>query len=284
MKQQDCTIPKSVAVVGCGWFGFALAKHLVQEGYRLTGCKRRIDELSLLTEAGIAGFQLQLGDDADVKPDGQALTGLLQTDFLIVNIPPRLSRGNRAYLEELQQLISLTRGWSYQGIVFISTTGVYPNQDKIMTELDALAHSPASQVLLEAEALFCAQKNSCIVRFAGLVGPKRHPGRFMAEKTDIPGANMAVNLIHLSDCVRAVSTILAANCHGVTIAPIYNLCAPEHPTKAEFYQAAALSLGLVPPVFNQQTMASKIIAGDAIVRDLGFQYQFESPFNMLAAC
>ncbi|MCL1090443.1 SDR family NAD(P)-dependent oxidoreductase [Shewanella profunda] len=278
------TPQKSVAVVGCGWFGFALATHLVQEGYRVTGCKRSIDELSSLIDVGIEAFPLQLGEGAEIKPDAKALAALFQTDFLVVNIPPRLTRGNSAYFDELQQLLSLTQGWQYQCIVFISTTGVYPTQDKLMTEADALAESSDSQLLLDAEALFRAQANSCILRFAGLVGPKRHPGRFLAGKLDVSGANVAVNLVHLSDCVQAVSAILAASQNGISIAPIYNLCAPQHPTKAEFYPVAAQSLGLVPPIFNQQVMPSKVILGDAIISDLGFSYQYASPLDMLSAC
>ncbi|MDT3337821.1 SDR family NAD(P)-dependent oxidoreductase [Shewanella sp. SP1S1-7] len=284
VKAENGAVKSSVALVGCGWFGFALAKQLVQEGYRVTGCKRSADELSILTEVGIEAYPLQLGSEASSAPDAQALSGLLQTDYLVVNIPPRLKRGNAAYLEELQQLIALTQGWEYQRIVFISTTGVYPAQDKVMTEADALAESSDSQVLLDAEALFQARPHSCIVRFAGLVGPKRHPGRFLAGKTDVSGANVAVNLVHLSDCVSAVSRILAATGIGLAVAPIYNLCAPMHPTKAEFYQAAAESLGLVAPEFNQQSMPSKVIQADAIVTDLGFQYQYASPLDMLAAC
>ncbi|MDH0448202.1 MULTISPECIES: SDR family oxidoreductase [unclassified Shewanella] len=275
---------KSVAVVGCGWFGFALAKHLVQAGYRVTGAKRRTEELAPLSEAGIHGFQLQLGDDADVLPDAQALKDFFQTDFLVVNIPPRLKHGNTAYLQELQQLIALTQGWHYQGIVFISTTGVYPSLDQSMTEADAQAESASSQVLLDAEDLFARQPNSCIVRFAGLVGPKRHPGRFFAGKTDVAGGNVAVNLVHLQDCVAAVSLIIDAKAKGEKVAAVYNLCAPEHPSRSEFYVAAAESLGLAAPQFNGQLQPSKIILGDAIVRELGFEYQFASPLAMLVAC
>ncbi|WP_413484354.1 SDR family oxidoreductase [Shewanella baltica] len=284
VKAENGAVKSSVALVGCGWFGFALAKQLVHEGYRVTGCKRSAEELSALTEVGIEAYPLQLGSEAPSAPDAQALSGLFQTDYLVVNIPPRLKRGNAAYLEELQQLIALTQGWKYQQIVFISTTGVYPAKDKVMTEADALAESSDSQVLLDAEALFQALPHACIVRFAGLVGPKRHPGRFLAGKTDVSGANVAVNLVHLSDCVCAVSRILAATGSGLSVAPIYNLCAPTHPTKAEFYQAAAESLGLVAPEFNQQSMPSKVIQGDAIVTDLGFRYQYASPLDMLAAC
>lgn len=282
--EQTVLQQKSVAVVGCGWFGVALAKHLVQAGYRVTGAKRYMEELGPLTEVGIQGFQLQLGAEAEVLADPQSLQGLFQTDFLVVNIPPRLKHGNTAYIQELQQLIALTQGWHYQGIVFISTTGVYPSLDKSMTEADAQAESASSQVLLDAEALFARQPNSCIVRFAGLVGPKRHPGRFFAGKTDVAGGNVAVNLVHLQDCVAAVSLIIAAKAKGEKVAAVYNLCAPEHPSRSEFYVAAAESLGLAAPQFNGQLQPSKVILGDAIVRELGFEYQFASPLEMLAAC
>lgn len=275
---------KSVAVVGCGWLGFALAKQLVQAGYRVTGTKRQCEDLPALTQSGIGAFQLQLGVEAEIVPDAQLLQALFQTDFLVVNIPPRLKHGNTVYLEELQQLIELTQGWQYQGIVFISSTGVYPSLDKSMTEADALADSPSAQVLLDAEALFAHQSNTCIVRFAGLVGPKRHPGRFFAGKTDVAGGNVAVNLVHLQDCVDAVRGIIEAKVRGEKLAPIYNLCASEHPNRRDFYTAAAESLGLTAPQFNAQTQPSKVILGDAIVRELGFHYRFSSPFAMLAAC
>lgn len=271
---------KSVAVIACGWFGLALAKQLVDEGYRVTGCKRSEADLPALTQAGIEAYPLALDGAAIDSASVLSSAGLLQTDYLVVNIPPRLKRGNTAYLDELTQLIALTQGWQYQRIIFVSTTGVYPARDACMQEHDAEAESVTAQILLDAEALFHALPNSCVVRFAGLVGPKRHPGRFFAGKTQVAGANVAVNLVHLSDCVSGVATILAAE----RAAPVYNLCAPEHPTKADFYVAAAIDLGLVPPEFNHEILPSKVIDGSLISRELGFQYQFSNPLQMLAAC
>jgi hypothetical protein len=37
-------------------------------------------------------------------------------------------------------------------------------------------------------------------------------------------------------------------------------------------------------MFNQLTMPSKVIIGEAIMADLGFSYQYASPLAMLAAC
>ncbi|MGL5359695.1 MAG: SDR family NAD(P)-dependent oxidoreductase [Shewanella sp.] len=292
------TCVKSVAVVGCGWFGLPLAQALRQEGFRVTGSKRHQEELGSLSELGIEAFALNLMPQPHAElcaqpsdgqtQDPQSVMPLLQTDYLVVNIPPRLPRGPQAYLQELRQLQRLTQGWQYQGIVFISSTGVYPAKDQakdnIVAESDSLAKTPENEVLLAAEALFAEKAPCCIVRFAGLVGPKRHPGRFLAGKTDVSGANVAVNLVHLSDCVRAVTMILLAKSRGEALAPIYNLCAPIHPSKGEFYRAAAQSLGLVPPVFNQQSLPNKVVIAEAIVADLGFVYQYPSPLEMLAAC
>ncbi|MCH1930676.1 SDR family NAD(P)-dependent oxidoreductase [Shewanella sp. A25] len=283
MEQMQVT-KKSVAVVGCGWFGFALAKHLVEKGFRVTGAKQQLESLTALRDVGIEAYQLQLGEGAEVVPDPAQVAGLLETDFLVVNIPPRLKQGNSNYLNELKQLLTLTQNRQYQCIVFISTTGVYPTESKTMTEADARAESQSAQILLDAEALFDGKPETCVVRFAGLVGPKRHPGRFFAGKTDVSGGTAAVNLVHLEDCVVAVTQIIEAKVQGIPVAAIYNVCAPQHPTRAEFYTAAAEDLGLIAPTFNQVEMPSKIISSEALQTDLHFRYRFASPLEMLAAC
>ena len=137
-----------------------------------------------------------------------------------------------------------------------------------------------SDILLQAEALFRTYSNSCVVRFSGLVGPKRHPGRFFAGKKDVDGANVVVNLVHLDDCVAAVSAILLAE----KCADTYNLAASEHPTREAFYTEATANLGFDAPTFSTVTQPSKVINGEAICTDLGFRYLYSDPFKMLDAC
>lgn len=65
-----------------------------------------------------------------------------------------------------------------------------------------------------------------ILRLAGLVGHRRHPGRFFAGKT-APDGQHGVNLVHLEDVVGAITLLLQAPKGG----HIYNICAPAHPAR-----------------------------------------------------
>ncbi|MCG9714571.1 SDR family oxidoreductase [Shewanella insulae] len=279
----------SVAVVGCGWFGLPLAKALVSQGLKVTGSKRSPQEAEALSADGIDGFALdleQLSDsDTLCNKDCEAITRGLECDAIVINIPPGLRRGDNGYLDRLKRLKALMGSHSYQRIIFISTSGVYPaggdSSGSGCVESDAKAHSPASETLLAAEALF-SNNNSVVVRFAGLIGPKRHPGRFLAGREGVPGGNLAVNLVHLDDCVAAVISLLKAE---GPLSPVYNLCAPRHPTKAEFYQRAATQLGLTPPSFIEDPLEQdKRVDGGLISRELNYRYKFTDPLAMLSHC
>ncbi|NMH66124.1 SDR family oxidoreductase [Shewanella salipaludis] len=279
---------KRITIVGCGWFGLPLAKALIAQGYEVSGTKRCAQDLPGLARAGIAAYALDL-DAPQVPGNPEPLAGLFDSDFLLINVPPRLKQGHEEYLNRLRRLKALIGDRQYRRLIFISSTGVYPAQapgvePRELTEADASAHSPQSETLLAAEALFGAEPNACVLRFAGLVGPKRHPGRFLAGKKDLPGANVAVNLLHLEDGIRAVSLLLQRTQSRGPIAPVYNLCAPGHPLKGEFYRQAALSLELEPPEFNAGSAPDKRIWGNKICAELGFEYLHGDPYAMLDAC
>ncbi|QYK11563.1 SDR family oxidoreductase [Shewanella rhizosphaerae] len=292
----------SVAVVGCGWFGLPLAKALLSQGLKVTGSKRSPQEAEALSADGITGFALDLEaleSEGLSSQTREAITQGLACDAIVINIPPGLRRGDNGYLDRLKRLKALMGTHEYQRIIFISTSGVYPagggcfsseSAESGCVESDAKVHSPASETLLAAEALFSGansavgeSNNNCVVvRFAGLIGPKRHPGRFLAGREDVPGGNLAVNMVHLDDCIGAVTSLLKAE---GPLSPAYNLCAPQHPTKAEFYQQAATQLGLTPPSFIEGDLAEdKRVDGGLITRELNYRYKFTDPLAMLAHC
>jgi nucleoside-diphosphate-sugar epimerase len=279
---------KQIGIIGCGWFGLPLALALKQEGHKVIGTKRSIEGCQQLASLGITAYPLELNDDAFANNAFvNNISALLECQVLVVNIPPGLrqkaGKAESRYLELLSNLVGLIGPRRYQKLVFISTTGVYPSRDNAelpLSEADAVAHNESSEVLLNAEALFASMDNSCILRFAGLVGPNRHPGRFFAGKAGISGANVAINLVHLDDCIDAVIKVINAD----KTAPIYNIVAPIHPNRGEFYPLATAHLGLVAPVFNQDVMPTKVISGALICQQLGFVYQYPDPLKMLYAC
>ncbi|WP_394130943.1 SDR family oxidoreductase [Shewanella maritima] len=267
---------KSITLIGCGWFGFPFAKAMVAAGYQVHANKRDSVEADNLQQWGIHGFQLDL---ADVYTDASLETHL-DTDILVINIPPGLRRGENQYLYNLNALKALIGHRQYQKVVFVSTTGVYPSLNQIMTEQDAAVYNDSSDILLQAEAMFSGFESSCIVRFAGLVGPKRHPGRFFAGREDVSGGNVAVNLVHLDDCIAAIKCIVESESCSDT----YNLCASLHPRRDDFYSKACQHLNMPLPQFNGDEQDSKAIDGQLICRELGYQYRYDDPIKMLDAC
>ncbi|WP_445945285.1 SDR family oxidoreductase [Shewanella sp.] len=282
---------KQIGIIGCGWFGLPLAQAFIKQGHQVIGSKRSLEGCKQLASLGVTAYPLDLNQDSFADE----INGVLDCEFLVINIPPGLrkkaGKPESRYLEQLQKLLTLIGPRHYQKLVFISTTGVYPAKmdcSEPLSEADAAPHSDSSETLLKAEALFAQITNSCIVRFAGLVGPNRHPGRFLAGKASLSGANVAVNLVHLDDCIAAVMQIINAehranNCVNSTT-EIYNVVAPIHPKKGEFYAFASAHLGLAAPEFNQQLMPTKVISGALLCQQFGFVYQYPDPFKMLYAC
>ncbi|MDQ6580336.1 MAG: SDR family NAD(P)-dependent oxidoreductase, partial [Haemophilus sp.] len=90
--------------------------------------------------------------------------------------------------------------------------------------------------------------------------------------------NSPVNLVHLEDCIQAITALLM-NPNGLRT---YHLCAPIHPTRAEYYTKAAVFYDLSIPQFEcSDSDPKRIIMADKICRDLGFAYRYPNPDDML---
>ncbi|WP_052678885.1 NAD-dependent epimerase/dehydratase family protein [Shewanella algae] len=272
---------KHIAVWGCGWFGLPLAKELLARGVKVCGSKRTEEGADLLRKEGMDAVTLNLAEPAPLPslPDG--------CDALVLNIPPGLRRGANDYLSSLERLLPVIAASSIKRLLFISSSGVYPQSQGVVTEatsVDAPADSYSGTLAMAEQKILALANESLkvtVIRFAGLVGPGRHPGRFLAGKTGLPGANAVVNLVHLDDCINACLQLLtAANPAGT----IYNLCAPCHPTRQEFYPLAAKALGLASPEFATESETGKWVDGSLICRELDFEYSYPEADSLIAAC
>ena len=65
------------------------------------------------------------------------------------------------------------------------------------------------------------------------------------------GGSQGVNLVHQDDVIAAIQLLLKLPKGG----HVYNLCAPRHPAKREFYPALAEQLHLEPPQFADEAGA-----------------------------
>ncbi|ARJ43149.1 NAD(P)-dependent oxidoreductase [Pantoea alhagi] len=270
---------KKVAIVGLGWLGMPLATALTARGWQVSGSKTTPDGVEAARMCGIACCELRL--TPELACDADELEALLSVDALVVTLPAsRTAEGGENYQRAVQNLVDSALAFNVPRIIFTSSTSVYGNGTGVMKE-----HSPLQPVTVAGKTLAELENwlhdlpgtSVDILRLAGLVGPQRHPGRFLAGKTDVPDGELGVNLVHLDDVVAAITLLLQTPKGG----HIYNLSAPAHPAREQFYRAAAQQLGLTPPTFaaagNKQ---GKIVDGSKICDELGFEYRYPNPATM----
>ncbi len=254
---------KKISILGCGWLGLPLAKKLVAKGWQVKGSTTTAEKLELLEETGIDPFLIDVETGKE-----QYNPHFFDSDFLMLNIPPGHKKKPNFYLSKMQSLLPYIEASSIQKVIFISSTSVYVDVCREVTEAD---EPDKSTELLQAEMLFLSAKNwdTTVVRFGGLFGPDRHPGRFFRDKNSIPNGLSPVNLIHLQDCLGLIEAVLDQPKTG-----IYNAVAPSHPTKKEFYSKAIAKMGLATPEFLAEKTDWKIINAEKVTADFGYRFQY----------
>ncbi|EXU75195.1 SDR family oxidoreductase [Erwinia mallotivora] len=270
---------KRVAIVGLGWLGMPLAMSLMARGWQVAGTKTTADGVEAARMCGVESYCLRLTPELICEAD--ELEALLKADALVITLPAsRTAQGGEAYLLAVQQIVDSALAYGIPRIIFTSSTSVYGNGG-VMKESSPLEPvTAAGKTLKELETWLHQLPGTSvdILRLSGLVGPGRHPGRFLAGKTDLTEGSHGVNLVHLDDVTEAVTLLLQTPKGG----HVYNLSAAEHPARNQFYPAVARQLGLAAPTFvaEEQTSRGKIIDGSKICRELGFEYQHPDPARM----
>ena len=257
---------RSVAIVGLGWLGLPLARHLKNLGWEVKGTKRTHDGVEQMRLMRLEAYHLELTPEINADPDD--VSALLNVDSLIINIPPsQYFFDLNQYVEGVQNLVNeaLLQGVSH--IIFISSVSVFPDISANFDEsVTPQPDSDIGRALVEIEnGLAQMQDIDCdIIRFAG--------------KQDLKCGHSPVNLVHLDDCARAIQLLLETP-GGYRL---YHLAAPMHPTREAYYQYAAEKYGLEPPHFiNSEQDPQRIIMAEKICHELEFVYQYPDPNFML---
>lgn len=260
---------KTISILGCGWFGFAFAKKLVEQGYEVKGSTTSPEKLSLLSDEKIKPYLINFSP-TEVIAD----TDFFEADALFICIPPkRNSTELNSYPQKIKAIITAAKNKSNQ-VIMISSTSVYSDENLIVNEgSETHPDTDSGKVVLAAEQILKSLNpaNFTIIRFAGLIGPGRNPGRFFAGKTNVPNGLAPVNLIHQTDAVGIAVKIIQEQ----AFRRIYNACSPHHPTKKEFYTAAANVSGLIEPIFLEEKTGWKIVESLNVPEFLKYNFQVE---------
>lgn len=244
---------KDVSILGCGWLGFPLAKHLLKEGFDVKGSTTSIEKVSRLEENGIKA------DVIDISSEETNFKGFLNVDTLVVAITSKDIDAFKNLVKEIEES-------RIKNVLFVSSTSVYPSLNREVYEEDADENSPLGMI----EKVFqnSTKFATTVIRFAGLLGYDRHPGNWFSNRK-IPYPKGFVNMIHQDDCIAIITGIIKKNIWGET----FNACVDHHPTREAFYINARLSIKKEPPIFDDSlALKYKVINSDKLTQKLNYQF------------
>lgn len=267
-------LPK-IGIIGCGWLGKALASHLSANGYALKVTTRtKLKQQALLDE----GFDTCLLS----TDDGIESSNLIfDQDILVIAITPGFKRGYTDYALNIANLVQCAENKQVKKIVLISSTGIYQGLEGEVDENTSLNLSQhKSKILFEAEqSVVNFSGSGKVLRLSGLVSENRKPGKFLAGKKALAGANAAVNLIHRSDCIGLLQAIIEQEVSHKIFIGVSN----THCSKSDFYSQAARHLGLVAPEFDltKADESNRKVLGENTRNWLNYAYQKDDLLHWL---
>lgn len=246
---------QKISILGCGWLGMPLALDLIEKGHIIYGSTTSPGKLHELEIKGIRPFLI------DISNKNIDISNFLLSDILVIAITSKS-------IESFKNLISKIEQSELRKVLFISSTSVYPNTNGIVTEETETNNSPLSDI----EKLFISNSSfeSTIIRFGGLFGYNRKPGRFFKHTKTVDNPEGYVNLIHQNDSIQIIEKVILKN----TWNKVLNACCDDHPTRRDFYTKEFKKLGGVNISFNEQSDTSYKIVSNQKMKDL-LNYKFE---------
>jgi len=261
---------KRISILGSGWLGLPLAVELKQLGHPIKASSRSEARLSQVEQANLSAYVYDIeANQNDVS--------FLQADILIINITSK-------NIDAFKNLITKVETSPIKEILFVSSTSVYQDSldqnAKAITESDqdALVSCP----LLTIENLFRDNSHfeTTIIRFSGLIGYQRHPGRFFAKIQEdgsvkckpIKNPEAAVNMIHRDDCIGIIKAILKADAWG----EVFNGCSSHHPCRRDFYTHAITDFSGIKTVeitfIENENTTYKVISNEKVKTHLKYHF------------
>ncbi len=261
---------KTIAIIGCGWYGFPLAKLLLEEGYLVNGTTTSKEKVEMLSNSKINPFVLELSENTISKSITEVLHNV---DVAVINVPPGLRRQpDKNYTKQMAQLVPFLANAGVKQVLYISSTSVFEDEEAfpiISNNTKPNAENYAAQQLIKTELEF--QNNSSfsttILRFSGLIGNDRHPAYSLSGKKNISNPMAPINLIHLKDCINISKRIITQGVFNET----FNAANSLHPSKIDYYTKACNNFNITPPSFNmQEKSVGKIIDSEKLVQKLNY--------------
>jgi len=280
----------SVGIIGCGWLGKALAHQLQERAVKVLATRSNSENVEQLKSQDINASVLLLPNKQNELNDHP----VFDSQCLIIAITPQFKQGRVDYGDKVEQLVIAAKASSsVEQVILLSSTAVYNGLvgDILETATLNLAADKVSMLSQAEQAVLSFSKKSpedvpssvqgrasYVLRLAGLVGPNRHPGKFLLNGRMLKSPAAKVNLIHQQDVIGLILSLLTESIDS----GIFNGVSPTHVCKKEYYQTAAKSLGISPPHFEvssidekaEEKSKARVIQGTKAQAALNYQFVY----------
>jgi nucleoside-diphosphate-sugar epimerase len=261
-----------ISVLGGGWLGLPLAQHLQTRGYEVAVSRTTAAGAAEVSKLGLTAFELALTASATL-PDGP----FWHAPTLLITVPPQRGQAEHEQLAQFARLIERVRASGVQQVLYISSTSVYADEEQLATEERAPAPTkPGGIIVHQLERLMQQQTafRTTVLRFGGLIGYDRLPESAAAIQRRNRALDTPMNVIHRDDCVRIIYEIVRQQAWG----EVFNACADAHPTRRQYYAAAAQARGFaLPDLGAVQPQPYKVVSSEKLKARLAYHFLFPNP-------
>ncbi|GEM52650.1 hypothetical protein ACTS95_11445 [Empedobacter brevis] len=236
---------KKGLIIGKGWLGKRLENELE-------------NEFMIETTKRVSDTENCFSIDFDAYKAEKITTDY---DFIIVTIP----FGRRNNFDDLQKrfnhLIQYIGAYENQ-LILLSTTSIYSESSGEISEENNLIdpyYSIENQLKEKYNQLV-------ILRLGGLMGDDRYLSNYL--NFDTPNLKQVVNHIHYKDVCQIIEKIITTNKNNA----IYNVVAPEHPTKEE-----VLEYQLNRKIIPSKNRIGRVISSQKIQTEFNYEFLYPNP-------
>lgn len=283
-------MPKSVSIIGLGWLGLPLALALKKEGdstLKIVGTKT--DSKGIASVNAIAKTEgidtLLFNTTLDFSLREKGIWSLFSSDTVVITLPPSAHHGSRKYPAIIKALVKTAKYCGAKRIVFTSSISVYgvnslskQNEHVTITEECPLNPiTPSAKALVEIEDFLLNHQPlpTTIFRLGGLIGTHRHPITHLSDKP-LQNPYGGVYLVHRNDVIAAFLKLIFSQ---FTNKSIYNIVAPETPTRIDYYTDMAKLYSLAPPLLEDKIKEEQDPSPTITIDSNKFCHTYNFQFN-----
>ena len=262
----------NISILGTGWLGLPLAKKLAEK-HTVKGSVTSQEKMQQLRDAGITPYQIKVLPEG---VQGDLTSFLAYSEILIIDIPPGLRSDPEAnFVGKIGRIVDYIEKSPIEKVIFVSSTSVYKDEEdfpKYTEENEANGISEAARQLISSEKMLLNNKHfqTTVIRFGGLIGPGRHPVKYLANKTGIKNPKAPVNLIQQEDCIEIINQVIKKEAWN----KVFNAAYPDHTTKEAYYTKTAKEMNLNLPEFDGNGVSKgKKISSVNLKKVLGYEFE-----------